>query len=226
MKRFKSNVQEKKPCCESLLLQSRLLYLQKRKGQQRTWRGRRDQVEGEESREWKEVRLRGGLIGRKGWAEEEGGQGHEGRRVMLVLRRRERSRCNESWISFNVCLRWGRCFVDTQSCFWFLVGHIREIVSFYLSFFLLPQHQDLQDGSMLTDFLGREECRTFVLGDQVNIFKLDNLKHSQFSGRRWLCWPVWQCKHRGLAPASALKQGDPANHPWTRWIQHSNMSPK
>ena len=105
--------------------------------------------------------------------------------MMLVLRRRERSRCNESWISFNVCLRWGRCFVDTQSCFWFLVGHIREIVSFYLSFFLLPQHQDLQDGSMLTDFLGREECRTFVLGDQVRypsvFLSPDNLKHSILS---------------------------------------------
>ena len=27
--------------------------------------------------------------------------------------------------------------------------------------------QHFQDGSMMTDFLGREECRTFVLGNQV-----------------------------------------------------------
>ena len=38
---------------------------------------------------------------------------------------------------------------------------------------------------MLTDFLGREECRTFVLGDQVrypSVFSSpDNLKHSILS---------------------------------------------
>ena len=37
--------------------------------------------------------------------------------------------------------------------------------------------QHFQDGSMMTDFLGREECRTFVLGNQVwlllkNAFRL------------------------------------------------------
>ena len=38
---------------------------------------------------------------------------------------------------------------------------------------------------MLTDFLGREECRTFVLGDQVRypsvFLSPDNLKHSKLS---------------------------------------------